>query len=90
MNSENDKPFGDIDRGIDELSKESLKDLAIERGKKMQELQKDYNSAIQFAKFEKDIEIERLKGLLEKEVRQNAFGIKEEDVWQQYKKHNQL
>jgi len=90
MNSENDKPFGDIDRGIDELSKESLKDLAIERGKKMQELQKDYNSAIQFAKFEKDIEIERLKGLLEKEVREKAFGIKEEDIWQQYKKDNQL
>ena len=90
MNSENDKPFGDIDRGIDEFSKESLKDLAIERGKKMQELQKDYNSAIQFAKFEKDIEIERLKGLLEKEVREKAFGIKEEDIWQQYKKDNQL
>jgi len=75
MNSENDKPFGDIDRGINELSKESLKELAIERGKMMQK----------FA-----TEIERLKGLLEKEVRQNAFGIKEEDVWQQYKKHNQL
>jgi len=57
------------------LSKESLKELAIERGKMMQK----------FA-----TEIERLKGLLEKEVRQNAFGIKEEDVWQQYKKHNQL
>jgi len=71
----NDKPFGDIDRGIDELSKESLKELAIERGKMMQK----------FA-----TEIERLKGLLEKEVREKAFGIKEEDIWQQYKKDNQL
>jgi len=75
MNSENDKPFGDIDRGINELSKESLKELAIERGKMMQK----------FA-----TEIERLKGLLEKEVREKAFGIKEEDIWQQYKKDNQL
>jgi hypothetical protein len=73
-----------FDAGIKELHSivENLKLQVSERQDRLDGVDKRNYELLEY--------IDRLKGLLEKEVREKAFGIKEEDIWQQFKKDNQL